>query len=147
MIAVILVGTAVGIRIGLIENPNMNNTPSLELDRHYYENLSNYPNNSYTINSVKINRDILTIEVQYGGGCKEHVFSLFGSPAFMKSNPVQIDVMLSHNANNDMCKALITEELSFDLSPLKELWQENYGESGTIIISLDGFDEVISYEF
>jgi len=149
MIAVIVAGTAFAINISLIENLNINNNSSddIVLDSHYYENVSNYSNDSYTINNVEIEEDILTIEVKYGGGCKEHIFSLFGSPGFMKSSPVQTDVMLSHNANNDLCKALITEEVSFNLTPLKEVWQQMYGESGTIIINLQGFNEPISYEF
>ena len=32
IVAIILVGTAVGIRVGLIEDQNMNNTPSLDDD-------------------------------------------------------------------------------------------------------------------
>lgn len=150
MIAVIVAGTAVAINISLTEdlNININQSNDIVLDRHYYENVSNYPNDQYTINTVELNGDILTIDVKYGGGCKEHIFSLFGSPGFMKSKPVQTDIMLSHNANNDICKVLImSQKLSFDLTPLKEIWQQRYGESGTIIIHLQGFSEPIFYKF
>ena len=147
-VAVIVAGTAIAINNSLIENPNNNNSANyIVLDRSYYENVSDYQNDSYVFNNVELDGDILTIEVEYGGGCKEHIFSLFGSPGFMKSNPVQTDIMLSHDSNNDACKALITEKIVFNLTPLKEVWQQMYGESGTIIIHLQGFSEPISYDF
>ena len=100
------------------------------------------------INEIRIEGDLLQLTVSYSGGCEEHVFELIGTKNFMESEPVQVNIRLSHNANNDPCDALITEELIFNLSPLKEAWQDAYQqESGTIIINLEGFDESISYEF
>ena len=106
------------------------------------------PNDSNTISNVELIDDILNMTVSYSGGCEDHEFELIGTNNFMESDPVQINIRLSHNANNDICKAYLTEELTFDLTPLKEAWQEVYQqESGTIIINLEGFDEPISFEF
>ncbi len=50
--------------------------------------------------------------------------------------------------NDDPCDGICAEELAFDLSPLKEKWQEAYQQnSGTIIIWLEGMEASISYEF
>lgn len=58
---------------------------------------------------------LLLIEVQYGGGCAEHAFELLGSGDWY-ANPDIINFLLIHNANGDLCEALITETLVFDLS-------------------------------
>lgn len=137
-------GTALKVNMtSNIESFSINYT-SIILNDSYYQNASR---DEYVFDSIEINYDMLTINVSYGGGCEEHKFSLIASSSFKESDPVQIDVVLSHNANNDTCEAWITEELAFDLSLLKEAWKQLYGESGTIIINLEGFDESISYEF
>ena len=57
-------------------------------------------------------------------------------------------VLLSHEDNDDPCEAWITEEMVFNLLPLKKAWQEQYNEmSGTIIINLEGWEEQITYDF
>jgi hypothetical protein len=88
------------------------------------------------IGSAVISSDVLSLLVQYGGGCKPHDFKLFGSRRFLESYPVQADVFLSHNANGDACKALISDSLRFSLQRLKETYQMSYGERGTILLRL-----------
>jgi hypothetical protein len=72
------------------------------------------------INSVELNKDLLGFSVSYSGGCKEHKIELFALKGIAKSNPPQATVLLSHNANNDMCEAYLTKKIFFDLTPLKE---------------------------
>ncbi|MFX1536891.1 MAG: hypothetical protein ACFFDI_21955 [Promethearchaeota archaeon] len=111
----------------------------------YYQNA---PRDPLSINSIELNNDILKVKVSFGGGCKEHNFALIASRGFMESDPVQVNVLLSHNANNDVCEALITQDLAFDLSPLKEAWQQVYQQtSGTITIHLEGSSEQLQYTF
>jgi len=72
------------------------------------------------INSVELTKDLLGFSVSYSGGCKEHKIELFALKAIAKSNPPQVTVLLSHDANNDMCEAYLTKKIFFDLTPLKE---------------------------
>lgn len=66
----------------------------------------------------------------------------------MESYPVQVNVLLSHEDNDDPCDAWITEEMAFNLSPLKKAWQEQYNKiSGKILINLQGWEEQIIYDF
>ena len=114
-----------------------------------YENASRDP---YLINSYEINGDILKVQVSFGGGCRAHDFTLIALPGFMESSPVAANVLLSHDANNDLCEAWLTDELRFDLSSLKHEWQEAYDqESGAIRILLNHGEELpdleILYEF
>ncbi len=112
---------------------------------------SDYSMDEYVVNSVSIENDTMNLNVSYSGGCKQHVFTLVASKSYMKSNPVQCAMILSHNANNDTCEAYAYEDLSFDLTSLKELYTLNYGdESATIIINLkitSSEDQQLEYTF
>ena len=61
----------------------------------------------------------------------------------------QIRISLAHNANDDLCRAWLTEDYHFDLTPIKTLYQESYQqEAGTIILSLkDTPNQELVYEF
>jgi hypothetical protein len=55
---------------------------------------------------------------------------------FMESEPVQAGLFLRHESNDDMCEAYITETKKFDLTPIKELYQQMYGPHGSIQLDL-----------
>ena len=103
----------------------------------------------YVLNTISITDDTLTLNVSYGGGCRTHQFTLIASESFMESFPVQLRISLAHNANADLCRAWLTEDLQFDLTPIKTLYQEGYRqEAGTIILRLkDAPDGELIYEF
>ena len=114
------------------------------IDDSYYQNASRDP---VTINNVKNCDNILHVNVSYSGGCKEHEFQLIAS-SFMESEPVQVNVLLSHEDNDDLCDMWITENLGFNLLPLKKSWQHSSQEkSGTIVMNIEGWEESIYYEF
>lgn len=84
-----------------------------------------------------IEGDALIITVSYGGGCEDHEFTLVASDAFAESYPVQLEVSLAHEANEDRCRAYLTETYAFDLTPIKALYQETYQEdAGTVVLIL-----------
>ena len=83
----------------------------------------NAPRDQYTIENVKLILDTLVLNITYGGGCKTHEFALITTAMFMESSPVQVNILLSHNANNDACLTLFYETMAFNLLPLKETWQ------------------------
>jgi hypothetical protein len=59
------------------------------------------------------------------------------SPAcFLESHPVQANLYLRHFANGDDCEAYITETVSFDLTPVGELYISQYGQPDDIIINV-----------
>jgi hypothetical protein len=107
----------------------------------------NAPRDSFVFNRVKLIQNFLLLNVSYGGGCEEHIFLLI-STSFMESNPVQVNVVLSHEDNDDPCDAWITEELVFNLLPLKKAYQEQYQLTfGKIILNLDGWEDSLTYKF
>ena len=98
-----------------------------------------------------IEGDTLTVTVSYGGGCRQHDFTLVSSSAFMESNPVQLRVDLAHDARGDPCTAYPTEDYVFDLTPVRMLYQESYRlTEGVIVLHLRGRHEsayTLTYEF
>ncbi len=91
----------------------------------------------FDLNSVVVAGNEISLNLSYSGGCEEHEFELFMSPAaFMESNPVQANLFLRHNGKDDACDAYITTEVSFDLSPLAELYQQFYGRKDEIILNV-----------
>jgi hypothetical protein len=78
-------------------------------------------NNQVFINGIEVEaNNIIFIKVTYSGGCKEHIFKLFG---FIDNNN-KIVLTLQHNSNGDACKKIIKETLSFDLTPIKNEFQK-----------------------
>ena len=63
--------------------------------------------------------------------------------------PVEDYCEVEHpDGNGDACEAYPMEQLQFDLSDLKEAWQEAYKQdSGTIHINLEGWDKPVEYFF
>lgn len=90
----------------------------------------------------------LRVTVRYAGGCARHEFALFASHVFMESYPVQSAIAIRHRANGDACEALLTRELRFDLTALRDAYWRAYGNrAGTIILRLRGYAEGIPYSF
>ncbi len=121
-----------------------NSFENIIIDDNYYQNA---PRDPFIFDGVKLKGDFFIFKVSYSGGCEEHEFFLI-STSFMESNPVQVNIVLSHEDNDDPCEAWITEEMVFNLLPLKKAWQEQYNKIyGTIIINLEGWEKQITYDF
>ena len=84
-----------------------------------------------------IEGDTLTITFSYSGGCEDHDFTLVASNAFAESYPVQLRGIVAHDAHGDRCRAYLTEDYDFDLTPIKTLYQAAYQQdAGTIVLLL-----------
>ena len=93
---------------------------------------------AYELDAATIINDRLTITASYSGGCETHQFTLVASAGFLESYPVQLSVSIAHNANGDLCEGWVTEEYDFDLTPIKMMYQDAYGEdAGTTILRLE----------
>ena len=74
----------------------------------------------FHINKMAIKDKILLVQVQYGGGCvKPHEFELITNGIINKEGGM--DFYLLHKTHNDMCKALLIEDLTFNLEKLYNL--------------------------
>ena len=101
-----------------------------------------------TINDAKIIQNKLIFNISYGGGCQNHEFLLIGTGDYAESYPVQTRILFSHNSNNDTCLAFFTRLITFDLTPLKQHYQNVYNEgSATIVMHIDGGNGGISLNY
>jgi hypothetical protein len=105
------------------------------------QNTAKYPDDAVTIRDASIVGDSLTMLVAFGGGCKAHDFKVLWSGAMMKSMPPQINVLLSHDAHDDMCEALLTQDVTVSLDPLKQ-----HAMNGGVVIHVNGFEKSLMYQ-
>lgn len=96
-----------------------------------------------TITAVNLDGNILSLDVEYSGGCQDHSFEFVGSSAIMKSLPPKRSVKLVHDSNGDTCRELISETIKFDIRALAV--SETSGSE--IILLLDGVKEPIKYVY
>lgn len=94
------------------------------------------PSDPASVTSAAVHGDSLVLEVTFGGGCARHDFALYASGVWMESFPVQTPVSLAHDAHGDNCRALLSRELRFDLSPLADAYRRAYGGGGTLVLRL-----------
>ena len=64
---------------------------------------------------------------------------------FSEGVPVSADLEIWHDANDDMCEAMETETLTFDIGPLVDDYIDGYGAEGTLRISVGS--NQLEYEF
>lgn len=97
----------------------------------------------YTVQNMTIEDDILAIEVCYGG-CAEHDWKLITTSIYKKSLPPQLDIHLSHNQHDDLCKRQECDTLYFDISDIKYPGKpENYA----ITLNLNNTNKSVNYEY
>jgi hypothetical protein len=100
-------------------------------------NWSEFEDDPYDLGPIAIEGDTLSVEVSYSGGCEQHYFRLCYESSFLESDPVQANIRLEHDNQNDACEAYPTEIRQFDLRPLADAWRSAYGgEHGTVILRI-----------
>lgn len=104
------------------------------------QKIDRYPADALVIKDASIIGDSLTMLVSYSGGCKPHDLKVISNGAMMKSMPPQMNVQVSHDAHEDMCEAMISQDVTVSLEPLKA--QAHNG----VVILLKGFDKPLMYQ-
>jgi hypothetical protein len=91
----------------------------------------------FVLDSVRIEGDVITLTIEYSGGCNEHEFELHMSPAaFMESLPVQANLYFRHVDFDDPCDAWFRRSFSFDLRPIAHLYEISYGGIDCIALNV-----------
>jgi len=89
------------------------------------------------IEAEVVDSHILVCDVAYSGCQPDHRFSLWTDGAFMESLPVQVNLVLVHETDED-CEAIWQQEYPFNLNPLKSRFLDAYGP-GVLILNLIDF--------
>jgi hypothetical protein len=101
----------------------------------------------FFLEDVLIEDDILKVNVSYNGGCKKHVFSLTAKENFKEiENAYEINLKLLHNSNSDNCKKIVTEELFFNLLPLKTEFQKEKQDHKNKSLVLNIENRIVNYK-
>lgn len=90
------------------------------------------------IDTAFVKDSIMTIIVNYSGGCQTHEFDLIGSQFIQKSMPPQRGIRLINNANGDDCRELIHQTLYFNITDFQY-------PGGQIHLNLDGYKHPLIY--
>lgn len=79
-----------------------------------------------SIKSAEIVDDCLEITFSHSGGCEDHEYRLVRQPLFCGTPPVPPRVLeFQHESHGDMCEALLTKTLSYDLNALRDSSKSN----------------------
>jgi hypothetical protein len=116
---------------------------------------SDWPGDAYTLGQITLSGQQLTTTATYGGGCEIHTFDLVALGGWLESNPVQVNILITHDDHGDMCDALPTVELRYSLRPIVEAYEEAYGAgatgSRTLILRMadpeGGVARLVDFEF
>lgn len=107
------------------------------------------PKDLINIRSAKVDGGILTLNVMHGGGCTEHTYSLAWDGKLQQGadgTPVA-NLVLVHDGNGDMCKALLRARPRFDVSSIQQRFGAQFGKaSGTVSLSLSD-QATVRYDF
>ncbi len=98
----------------------------------------------YAIDAVAVEGDQLFLNVSYSGGCAAHEFVIcYGG--FAESVPVQVRLLIGHNANGDTCERAVNEQLVVDVRPVLNAYQQLYpGGPENFDVILPHWDEILS---
>ena len=108
--------------------------------------IENLKRDFFVLKGTDLKDDNLSLIVTYSGGCKKHEFVLAATSDSTNSDLKKVNLTLSHDNKGDICKKIVRDSLNFDLLPLKERFQQNYGKKdGSMILHLK--DKDIQYNF
>lgn len=116
-----------GFRVALLGPTRVEPAPTFEL-----------PDHPFAIRSAEIVGNTLNVDLEYGGGCRGHLFALLDlmPGVFAESLPPRPVIALRHNSYDDLCKAIVRETRVFDLSHLAVSATKAYGSPIPMIIDL-----------
>ncbi|MGB1074712.1 MAG: hypothetical protein ACPGYK_00880 [Flavobacteriales bacterium] len=112
-----------------------------ESHQHIPDQVDATPTHPFELLDALVLGDSLVIEVQYGGGCAEHDFSLLSRGPLMKSMPPKQMLQVVHYTTGDPCRALVVERQAFDLTP----WRAS--PRGVTVIVLENWQTPLNYEY
>jgi hypothetical protein len=75
------------------------------------------PSDPYVLRAAAIMGTAMQLEVSYTGGCQRHRFDLVARDPIATVDGLQVELQLAHDGHGDNCKALIRQQLRFDLQP------------------------------
>ena len=72
----------------------------------------------YSVTNAVLSDTLLTVTIEYTGGCADHIFDLVFNGLYKKSLPRKADLFIKHNHAGDTCRQKKVVQCYFDLSSL-----------------------------
>lgn len=100
------------------------------------------PAGDWSLREAVVDGDTLTLEIEHGGGCREHRYWLVAVEGFTElptQGPIptfEVPVRLAHDDGGDPCEALLRATLDFGLAPLEAAYRDESGGTGPAMILL-----------
>jgi len=85
----------------------------------YQDEMEGLTNTPVIVHNVTVEDDFLKMKVSFSGGCRNHTFDLINVEGEEQTEDTAV-LMLHHNSNDDMCEAVLTMDLKFDISSLSD---------------------------
>jgi hypothetical protein len=76
------------------------------------------PKDELRLQEVAVEGGMVRLTVQHGGGCEQHTYAACWDGFFDDSLPGRAALVIHHDANGDMCDALLTREVLIDPAEL-----------------------------
>jgi hypothetical protein len=95
-----------------------NDLPILYPPVLFAETEDSLPLAPYTLDGIKLEGRILTLDVSFSGCGPDHPLQLYMVGGFMESNPVQARLVLAHDDHGELCDAYFTRQIAFDVGPI-----------------------------
>ena len=118
---------------------------SAEMKLELIDNINAFSDELYTdrivnIDNINVENNMLTMNVQYYGGCSNHGFRLISGQAFIDTDPAEMAVYLVRWDVPDDCHMLVTIRLACDISGLKAKYQEEFlkDPEGDVLLKVHG---------
>jgi len=103
---------------------------------------------AYTLTKALIVKDELRLTASASGGCAPHDFTIcWPSPWFEGAGKLEVtELEIHHDDHNDPCDAIISEDIRYDLAPLREAWKATYQQpSGSFLLRVG--EHELTYTF
>lgn len=115
-----------------------NNNDTTVINKGVHMDWKEAPNDAVKIKKADLREGQLLLTISYGGGCQNHEFGINANSAIMKSLPPKRSIQLTHNSNEDQCKAYLTKKIQFDVTALLPQG------SDSVILILEGYPKPLT---
>lgn len=92
----------------------------------------------YTFTYSAVRDGAVRADVHFAGGCEPHQFRACWSGEFASGEPPAVTIDVQHRANGDTCERTLQSPLSVDLEPIKQAYEQAFGESGPLRVEWAG---------
>jgi len=87
------------------------------------------------VDEASVDGDDLRLVLRHGGGCGDHNYRLFWDGRFLETDPLQARLVV-RDETDDFCEALLIQEVTFDLRPMREA---SGTEEGEVMLGIKNF--------